>query len=303
MEPRGDKPRPNDIIVLMSLGRGFFIKLNRMISVITPCFNLYKEGRQEWFDKMMCSVHEQTYQTIEHIVIDDGSSDATIELLKQYQAKGWISKLIEKEHVGIYHTMNQGIKAAEGKYINIMNTDDYITDNNFFKLSISEIEKNNADFSHGDRIIKSRRGGPDYLKRGNEKSAFFRMPFRHQTMIVKREVFDEVGLFDESYQVAADYKWILKMLLANKNGVYLSKVFICSLDGGASANKQRCIEEVSRIIFEVYGRQFKLTPNECQEIYLRKISFCLLFKIMINVKNNKIKKSLLYCFYLGLTNR
>jgi len=274
-----------------------------MISVITPCYNLIKENRVAWFEKMMRSVHEQSYPDIEHIAIDDGSDDETMELLRRYQKNGWLNRIIQKNHVGIYHTMNQGLKTARGEYINIMNTDDYILDNNFFKESIVSLEKSGADFSHGDRIIKSPSGFPDAKKKGNEKTAFFRMPFRHQTMIVRKNIFDEIGLFDEKYKIASDYKWILKMLLSGKRGIYIPKTFICSLAGGASSNRQGCIDEVSQIIYEAYGEKYGLSPEECRQIYLRKIRLPLLLKILAAVQNNKIKRSLLYCYYLSFRRR
>lgn len=271
-----------------------------MISVITPCYNLIKENRAAWFEKMMRSAHEQSYPDIEHIAVDDGSSDETAELLEKYRKDGWLDQVIKKEHVGIYHTMNQGLKTARGEYVNIMNTDDYILDNDFFKESIALLEKTGADFSHGDRIIKSREGLPDAKKKGDEKTAFFRMPFRHQTMIVRKKVFDEIGLFDENYRIASDYKWILKMLLSGKRGIYMPKTFICSLDGGASSNRQGCIDEVSRIIHETYGEKYGLSLEECRRIYSRKIKLPLMLKILSAVKDRRIKKSLLYCCYLSL---
>ena len=191
--------------------------------------------------------------------------------------------------------MNRGLKLVQGDYVNIMNTDDYFIDLNFLKDAVDIFSKDEIDFIHADRIIKSRTGEPDAIKRGNERQVFFRMPFRHQTMIVKKEVFDEVGLFDESYKVCSDYKWVLQILLAGKIGYYLPKAVVCSLDGGASSNRSKCIEEVTKILFECYGEQYGLTMEDCQNIYLRKISDVLFSKIIANVKNEKVVESLRYC--------
>ncbi len=266
-----------------------------LISVITPCFNICKDGRLEYFNRMMESVHKQSHTNIEHIIIDGGSTDCTLSILKKYKAKGWITKLISEKDKGIYHAINKGIELSKGAYINIMDTDDYLLDLNYFKTGVQKLKK--YDFIHADRIIKSRNNKEDYIKRGNELNAFFRMPFRHQTMIVSKKVFNELGLFDKNYKIASDYKWIINMLLSNKKGYYLPKLVVCSLDGGVSSNRKKCIEEVSQILFESYGKIYGLSLDECKTIYLRKISFGLLMKILFNVKIWKIRKSLIYCYF------
>jgi glycosyltransferase involved in cell wall biosynthesis len=270
----------------------------KLISVITPCFNICKDGRLDYFKKMMDSVHNQSYINIEHIVVDGGSTDGTLSILEEYIRKGWITKLVSEKDKGVYEAMNKGIKLSKGNYINIMNTDDYLLDLNYFEKSISKLRK--YDFVHADRIIKSRNNKKESIKKGNELNAFFRMPFRHQTMIIKKDVFNDVGLFDENYVIASDYKWVVNMLLSNKKGFYFPRLIICSLDGGVSSNRQKCIEEVSKILFESYGMKYNLSLDECQKIYLRKISFSLLTKIIFKVKNWKIKKSLIYCYFVQI---
>jgi len=267
-----------------------------MISIITPCLNIITDGREEYFHKMMDGVHLQVFTDIEHIVVDNGSIDGTIGILKDYQKKGWINRLVSEEKRGIYPAMNRGLQLVQGDYINIMNTDDYFIDLDFLNDAVDLFSKNKIDFIHADRIIKSRTGEPDFIKRGNERQAFFRMPFRHQTMIVKKEIFDDIGLFDESYRVCSDYKWVLQILLVGKIGYYLPKTVVCSLDGGASFNRLKCIEEVTKILFECYGEKYGLTIEDCQNIYLRRISDALFLKITTNIKNKKIVDSLTYCY-------
>ncbi len=97
-----------------------------------------------------------------------------------------------------------------------MNTDDFLVGRDYFRKSIEALEASGADFTHADRCIQSREGRSDWIKRGNEREAFFRMPFRHQTMVVRRSVFETIGTFDTSYRIAADYQFVLKMLLAGK---------------------------------------------------------------------------------------
>ena len=274
-----------------------------MISVVTPCYNAINDGRLEFFIRMMESVHRQSYRNIEHIVVNNNSDDGTTEFLREYQRIGWISTLVDERKQGIYPAMNTGVRLAKGEYVNIMNTDDYFTDQEFFRQSIDAIEENSVDFTHANRVIKSREGKPNVIKKGDERTAYFRMPFRHQTMIVKKEVFDEVGLFDETYKIAADYKWILSMLMAGKKGHYIPRVFVSSLDGGASSNRQGCIEEVTRVLFESYGMDNGLSQDDCRRIYLREPSVILAAKVLTHVRDPKIRNSVMYGLYLGLKER
>jgi glycosyltransferase involved in cell wall biosynthesis len=239
------------------------------ISVITPCLNIIKDGRLEYFQKMMKSIHLQKGVQIEHIVIDGKSSDGTLEILEEYVKSGWITKLISEKDNGIYSAMNKGLKFAKGDYVQIMNTDDYFTDLNYFKRSVKILRKDK-----------------------HEKVGFFRMPFRHQTMIVKRNVFQETGFFDEKHKIASDYKWVLNLLLIGKKGKHISSNVLCSLDGGASSNREKCIKEVSKVLYDSYGRKYHLTLNDCRQIYERKISKELYAKILTNIKDARILESL-----------
>jgi glycosyltransferase len=251
---------------------------------------------------MMNSIHNQTRTDIEHIIIDGDSTDGTVELLRKYQKKGWINHLVSEKDKGIYSAINKGIRISTGKFLQIMNTDDYFLDLDYFRKCVKILQNNKIAFTHADRIIKSRENKPDYIKKGDEKVAFFRMPFRHQTMVVRRQIYDQMGLFDEKYKIASDYKFVLQMLIARKRGHYFSKTVLCSLDGGMSSNRKKCIQEISKILFEVYGKKNNLTLDDCRAIYLRKIDSKLHSKILTNVKDKKILNSLEKCYQQDFKN-
>jgi glycosyltransferase involved in cell wall biosynthesis len=272
--------------------RGVF---NNMISVVTPCLNIISDGREEFFRKMMESVHCQTYRGIEHIIVDNGSTDGTLEVIKEYYKKGWVDELINENKKGIYQAINAGLAAVNGKYVVIMNTDDYYVNNDYLLKAMEVLENEDFDFVHADRIIKSRIGKPDIIKKGDERVAYFRMPFRHQTMVVKKSVFEEIGFFDESYKICADFAWVLRLLSVKKHGFYFAQTELVSLDGGASSNREKCIEEASRVLFEAYGRPAGLNLEDCRQIYLRDISDELFRKIEMGIKDKKILDSLSYC--------
>lgn len=267
-----------------------------MISIITPCKDVVKQGREPFFHKMMSTLEAQTYKDWEHILVDGGSEDGTVEICKRYQEKGLINKFITEPDKNLHQALNKGLKIAKGEYIYIMNSDNYFAIDNFFDRSLRAMTENEVDYTHADRIIVKRDGSPSSVKKGDERVAFFRMPFRWQTMLIKKSVYDEIGPFDEKYFIAADYKFMMQMLLSGKRGYYFPENFIYTLDGGITSDRQTCIDEVSLVLYEVYGKQYNLTLNECKNIYLRTISPELYSKILSNISNEKIKESLTHCY-------
>ncbi len=267
-----------------------------MISVITPCKNIISGGRQSFFQKMVATLYKQTYQDFEHILVDGDSEDETADLLQKHLRNGHIDTLISEKDNNLYEAINKGLKIAKGEYIHVMTTDDYFATNGFFEKSLEAMEKYKVDFTHADRIIIKRDGGKPSIKRGDERTAFFRMPFRYQTMLIRKNIYDELGPFDEKFEIASDYKFMLKMLLADKKGYYFPKIFIHSLEGGVSANRQKCIKEVTQVLFECYGKKYSLTIKDCRNIYQKKISPDLFSKILSNVKDKRILESLKYCY-------
>lgn len=267
-----------------------------MISVITPCKNIISEGREDFFRKMMKTLYEQTYQKFEHIVVDSDSKDGTAELLKEYVKLGQIDTLISEKDNNLHEAMNKGLKIAKGEFIYIMNTDNYFATNFFFEKSLNAIKKYNVDFTHADRVIISRDGKPPSIKRGDERVAFFRMPFRYQTMLLKKQIYDEYGPLDEKYKIASDYKFMMKMILGGKKRHYFPEIFLYSLDGGITKDRQLCINEVKQVIYECYGQKYGLTIEECKAIYLRKITPKLFSKILSNINDQQIIASLSYCY-------
>lgn len=266
------------------------------ISIITPCKNIVSQGREEFFRRMMDSLSSQTFKDLEHIVVDGESQDGTDAILDEYVKLGLIDNLIIRGDKNLHEALNRALKYVNGRFIHVMNSDNYFSNPNFFERSLKAIQQMGVDFTHADRTIIKRNGSKPSIKRGDERTAFFRMPFRWQTMLMKREIYDEFSPFDEKFEIASDYKFMMQMLLAGKRGYYFPEVFIHSLDGGITADRQKCIDEVSQVIFEVYGERYGLTPNECRSIYLRKITPELYIKILSNVTDKRIVDSLTYCY-------
>jgi glycosyltransferase involved in cell wall biosynthesis len=108
------------------------MKNNPKVSIITPSFNSVKT-----IEKTILSILSQTYEDIECIIIDGGSTDGTVDIIKKYQDKihYWVS---EKDR-GISDAFNKGLVVSSGDYINFQGADDYLLENNVIDLMMKNV--------------------------------------------------------------------------------------------------------------------------------------------------------------------
>ena len=216
-------------------------KENPLVTVITVCFNLVSNGRSAHFEQCLLSVNLQDYPHMEHLVIDGGSQDGTLELLQKYAARGWIRYVSEPDS-GIYDAMNKGIRLARGKYVVFLNSDDYWHHRRAVSASVAALEQGNAAFSYAPRTIVQE-DGAFMCAESPALGAFLQlMPFCHQTMFTRRELLLAYGGFDAAqYRSAADYDLVFRLLLGGESGVFVPLNFTSFRLGGYSV----ACEEVS----------------------------------------------------------
>ena len=105
------------------------------ISIVTTCLNSEKS-----IAYTLSSVFEQTHKNIEHIIIEGGSTDRTLSILRQHKSK---KKIIIKKNTTIYQALNVGINNSKGEYILILNSDDILSHKNIIKDAVNIIKKKN----------------------------------------------------------------------------------------------------------------------------------------------------------------
>lgn len=216
---------------------------NPLFSIITVSFNSAKT-----IEKTILSVLSQTYKNIEYIIIDGGSTDGTVDIIKKYNDKiaYWIS---EKDN-GISDAFNKGILASKGDIIGIINSDDWYEPNTLETI-IKLDSENNADFYVGALRYWDNKNNniiiyPDVKY---EKTISFRMPhLNHPSSFFKKEVYDEIGLFDIKYKYAMDYDLFLRAFLKNKKGYLTNQILSNMLIGGiCNQHGEEASREVSLI--------------------------------------------------------
>jgi len=203
------------------------------ISVITAVFN-----RSKTIVDAMKSVQSQDYPSVEHIVQDGGSSDGTIGQIARL-ANDHTAVVSEKDF-GIYDAINRGIHRATGDVIGLMHSDDYFADSGVLSKVAQALEDSSVDGAYGDlqyvtenkseRVVRHWRSGaynPNLLKRGW-------MP-PHPTLYLRREIFERFGLYDTSYEIAADYDAMLRYLARGQIALaYIPEVLVKMRIGGES---------------------------------------------------------------------
>lgn len=180
-----------------------------LVSVLTPCFNSVKT-----IEKTLECIEKQTYQKMEYIIIDGGSTDGTLELIEQHRAR--LPKqftLISEKDQGIYDAMNKGIGLAKGRLIGIVNSDDWYEEDTVEQI-VKHYQGNQYEVVYGMQRT--------YLN-GKEKATFIyhhdflpEQMITHPTCFVTKDAYHELGVFDLRYRSAADYDLMLRFYESKK---------------------------------------------------------------------------------------
>lgn len=216
--------------------------MNPQISVIVVTFNSvkYLKGAIESFLK-------QDYANKELVIIDGGSKDGTVDIIKQYEKQ--IGYWCSEPDKGIYDAMNKGWRRASGEYMLYLGCDDRLLDG---ALSALGDKANGADLVFGD--VKCLHAGGVVRERVTttdfdviRKHAIF----SHQSLIMKRSVFEKYNGFDCSYRVLADYHLILRAYLGGAKMQYVHQFISLFNMGGVSGFTYRSDKEKLRIHTEL----------------------------------------------------
>jgi glycosyltransferase involved in cell wall biosynthesis len=215
-----------------------------LVSIITVIYNDVKN-----IEQTITSVLKQTYFNLEYIIIDGGSNDGTVDIIKKYEKylKYWIS---EKDK-GIYDAMNKGLCFANGEWINFMNSGDIFYSDNVVNKVFHDIALSNAKIIYGDTEIRFQNKA--YIKKG-KKWQYIWMDFVHQSFFIKKS---EMPFFNLEYQISSDFNLIYSLYKANVNVLKLDIVISSYLTGGISYKyATKGIKETIVIV----SKQFELFP-------------------------------------------
>lgn len=218
------------------------------VSIITATYNSASTVRDT-----IESVLHQTYPNIEYLIIDGASKDSTLNIVQKYQSQfdGRICCISEPDK-GIYDAMNKGIQLATGDVVGILNSDDFYTSIYVVENLVKEMQQAEVDAIYGDihyvdgkNITKCVR----YYSSSIFRRSLMRLGFMpaHPSFYCKREVYNKYGTFNTSYQVAADFENLLRLIFVNRIKIaYLPMDFVTMRIGGASSSGMQSHKQIMR---------------------------------------------------------
>jgi glycosyltransferase involved in cell wall biosynthesis len=199
------------------------------VTIITACRN-----SGDTIEDTILGVINQNYENVEHIVVDAESTDATEKVLRKYEHK--IGRWIRESDSGIADAWNKGIRQATGEIIGINNADDYYTAGTI-RMVVDAFGKNpECGFVFGDLKMANGTTGrwyrvfgrPDYER----VLRYHMLGLPHPTLFVRKWIYDQVGLFNTGYAIAADYEMVRRIIASGVKGAYLPHILVAMREGG-----------------------------------------------------------------------
>jgi len=222
------------------------------LSVVTIVYNDFRH-----IEKTILSVLEQSYSNIEYIIIDGGSNDGTVDLIKKHSNN--ITFWLTEPDNGLYDAMNKGIENANGDYICFLNSGDLFFDNN----TVENIFLNNdsrVDVFYGETVIidndnnikgKRRLSAPKELSWKSFKKG---MLVSHQAFIPSMNLVEKYNL---NYKFSSDFDWCIRIMKKAKNIKNTNSTIIRYLDGGLTKKRLlSSLKERFSIMSKYYGFLF-----------------------------------------------
>ena len=216
-----------------------------LVSIVTPCLNSEKTIR-----KTIEAVLNQTYRNIEYWIMDGGSTDGTLSIIREYASDERLHLVSEKDE-GIYDAMNKGIKQAKGQLIGIINSDDWYEEDAVAYM-VSHYRPDEMTFQYG--MLNEYNDVGCYMTWISYHNNIDNKTLPHPTCFVDRRIYEKYGLYDTDFPICADRE--LMMRCARKDDVVFvphQKIIANFMDGGMSTNS-RLAKKLSLEILELKHR-------------------------------------------------
>ncbi len=203
------------------------------VSIITAVLN-----GVDTIEDCIINVTNQTYANLEHIIIDGGSTDGTVDVINKYRKK--ISHFVSEPDNGIYCALNKGIELATGDIIGFLHADDLYGGDGVIETVVFNMKTKGVDSCYGDLLYVNKiniEKTVRYWKSSPYEDGLFHKGWMppHPTFFAKKEIYNKYGCFNTDLKIAADYELMLRLLGKGKITThYIPKVLIKMRTGGAS---------------------------------------------------------------------
>jgi glycosyltransferase involved in cell wall biosynthesis len=215
-----------------------------LVSIITVVYN-----GEKYLEQTISSVLNQTYNNVEYIIIDGGSCDGTLDIVRRYEHA--IDYWVSESDNGISDAFNKGIRLCSGDIIGIINADDWYEE---------DALKTVAEYYQANRDVDVLHGNMRYWFSSTEKMELipdlktikYEMNLFHPSVFVTLSTYKDSGLFDIDYRYAMDYELLLRFFMHKKQFLYIDSI-LANMRGGGESNRF-----VVKSILEMRMAQMKL---------------------------------------------
>ena len=218
------------------------------ISVITVTRNLIEAGRtQSMADALEC-VQGQTCRVLEHVILDGASTDGTQALIEDRIAAGGAVpvRFLSEPDSGLYDAMNKAVEIASGDYVVFLNSDDLIARPDSLARMQAHLARACSDYAFGETIYADAAGNLRHSRRLTTKGILQSIPFCHNSTLIRRAAFRELGGHDLSFRIVADYDMVLRLMLQGYRGSAAQVPISVFRLGGLSSDLHRTAAEMIR---------------------------------------------------------
>ncbi len=207
-----------------------------LVSIITVCFN-----SENTIKDTIKSIINQTYKNIEYIIVDGGSTDSTLKIIKSYEPIFRKNKIkynwISEKDKGLYDAMNKGIVKCTGELIGFINSDDWY-DNDALQNIVDNFD-HNIGLIHGNLLLCGLNGEIiKNLKPSSKKKSYLKgTPYLHPACFFNTVEVKKTGFYNLNYKIAADYDFMIKFIKAGNTIKYVDKNIGYFREGGISTTQ------------------------------------------------------------------
>lgn len=216
-------------------------KTQKLISIITIVLNGVDE-----IEETIKSILSQKYVNLEYIIIDGKSTDGTLEIIEKYKDK--ITTIVSEPDNGIYEAINKGIKLATGELIGLINCGDRY-ENDILHLCYKKYLVGKSDIIYGNIKILDTTDGLEFQHTQNANHLLLatKMSIFHPATFITRACYNKNGLYNENYNIAADYEFFLRNFLNGVSFEYFQITIATFRSGGISGNIAKLLGELFSI--------------------------------------------------------
>lgn len=255
----------------------------KKLSIITINLN-----NAQGLKKTIKSVVEQNSDNFEYIIIDGGSDDGSVDIIKENEKK--IDYWVSEPDFGIYNAMNKGIKVSKGEYCQFLNSGDYLINSS---VTNQMLEDNfNSPIIYGNMLKNI--NGVNYIDKGfNGRSItlldLYTGTINHSCTYIKRELFSKYGFYDESLKIVSDWKFYLTVVGFHNEKVHYKDITVSKFDMQGISNKDK--------IKDKEERKFVLEKLLPQKAIIDYDYFANEGRVLKKVNNNKLFHLVVRLFY------